>query len=229
MTNNSTTANDRLPVAYITGDWGHIFDGDQSERLTRIVIDAQSRKLIRMEVQRNRSVNNSYTEASRIEVADVEDSLVNANSEVFDTPADFGLISTNDLPDWAALPASTLATPEQQPAAYELTFAQFAAQAVAEKLTNHGRRWNVTLHGRDSCFSDADTQEQALRDAHRSAINNALYFNLPDSPSFGDKPSIPPAEVLAEYPDVVERFPELGLSVKPATNLPVAGIQMSML
>ncbi|MFL1449226.1 hypothetical protein ACI77O_12595 [Pseudomonas tritici] len=115
-----------------------------------------------------------------------------------------------------------------QAASHELTFEQFASQAIVEQLVNHGRRWNVTLTGRDACFSDAETQELALRDAHSSAINNALYFNLPDSPSIGKKPSIPSAEVLAQYPDVVARFPELGLSALCAKKVPSAGAQLSM-
>lgn len=94
---------------------------------------------------------------------------------------------------------------------HELTLEQFSAQAIVTKLVNHGRKWDVALPGRYCCFSDAETDKEALLDAHRAAVNNALYFNTPDAPDFDPKPSIPPAAVLALYPDVVARFPELSL------------------
>jgi hypothetical protein len=94
-----------------------------------------------------------------------------------------------------------------------LTAELFAASAVATKLTNHGRRWQVTYGERFSAFSDEATAEAAVVDVHRATVNNALYFHLPDvSVPMANKPALPPAEVLAQYPDVVARFPELGLS-----------------
>ena len=92
---------------------------------------------------------------------------------------------------------------------HEMTPAEFAAQATAEKLENHGRKWNVSLGGRHSAFSDADNPAAAVADVHRSAVNNALYLNTPEAAALGDKPTMPPAEVLAEYLDLMVKFPEL--------------------
>nr|WP_317623546.1 zincin-like metallopeptidase domain-containing protein [Bordetella pertussis] len=95
---------------------------------------------------------------------------------------------------------------QQQP--HELTLAQFAGQATAQELTNHGRKWEVR-HGDYSAFSDAATAEEAIADVHRGAVNNALYLNTPESRSASlPGSSFPPAAVLAEYPDLVEKFPD---------------------
>ncbi|MBA1280431.1 hypothetical protein [Stutzerimonas stutzeri] len=95
---------------------------------------------------------------------------------------------------------------------HELTLEQFAARTSVVALANHGRKWDVRFADTYSSFSDAATQQEAIVDAHRGAVNNALYFNTPDASDFGPKPSMPPAEVLALYPDVVARFPELNLA-----------------
>lgn len=87
---------------YLSGNWGHIFDGEQQERMTRIVVDADAQKLVFAQVQRIRSMESSYKEAVREEMADLEDSLLNGNSELFDYPEGFGLIVTEGLPEWAA-------------------------------------------------------------------------------------------------------------------------------
>ncbi len=97
---------------------------------------------------------------------------------------------------------------QQQP--HELTLAQFASQATAQELMNHGRKWEVR-HGDYSAFSDAATAEEAIADVHRGAVNNALYLNTPESRSANPNlpgSSFPPAAVLAEYPDLVEKFPD---------------------
>lgn len=96
--------------------------------------------------------------------------------------------------------------------AHELTLEQFTAQVRVTKLVDHGRRWSVALPKRYVSFSDAPTAEGAIANAHRGAVNHALYLNTPDAPDLGCKPSIPPAAVLAQYPDIVARFPELDLS-----------------
>nr|AFR44004.1 DNA processing protein [uncultured bacterium] len=97
---------------------------------------------------------------------------------------------------------------QQQP--HELTLAQFASQATAQELMNHGRKWEVR-HGDYLAFSDAATAEEAIADVHRGAVNNALYLNTPESRSANPNlpgSSFPPAAVLAEYPDLVEKFPD---------------------
>ncbi len=86
---------------YIVGDWGHIFDGETSDRPCRIVLDASSEALISLQVLDNRSQADSYRMPTRDEFDDVTDSIVNANPEVFSKPADFGLLFTNKFPAWA--------------------------------------------------------------------------------------------------------------------------------
>lgn len=48
-------------------------------------------------------MDDSYRLPTRIEFDDVEDSIVNANADVFDDPAEYGLELTDDLPAWAAI------------------------------------------------------------------------------------------------------------------------------
>lgn len=92
-------------------------------------------------------------------------------------------------------------------APHEMTFAEFSGDAVAEALQNHGRKWQVTINGQFVSFSDAKTEQEAIADAHAIKVNNALAsqdpdFRLPGSPAMLP----PPPNVLAEYPDLVEKF-----------------------
>nr|WP_011923090.1 hypothetical protein [Pseudomonas fluorescens]CAM96314.1 hypothetical protein pQBR0282 [Pseudomonas fluorescens SBW25] len=87
---------------YISGNWGHIFEADERERMTRIVIDAESQKLVFAQIQRIRSMDSTYSEASHHEMADLEESLLDANAELFNDPVGFGLITTDAIPEWAA-------------------------------------------------------------------------------------------------------------------------------
>ncbi|MBM5458664.1 hypothetical protein H8F21_13925 [Pseudomonas sp. P66] len=86
---------------YLSGNWSHIFDGEEHERMTRIVVDAETKKLVFAQVQRIRSMSTSYSEAHPAEMKDLEDSILNANCEVFDDPADYGLTGTEAMPGWA--------------------------------------------------------------------------------------------------------------------------------
>lgn len=88
---------------------------------------------------------------------------------------------------------------------HEMTQAEFVSTATVEALVNHGRKWNVTL-GRNSAFSDEATPAEALVDVHHAFVNNALCLNAPDAPDIGEKPSMPPREVLADYPDLVRLY-----------------------
>lgn len=85
---------------FITGNWGHIFEGEKSERMTRIVVDTCSQLLVAAQVQRN-GPTDSFTQAFREEMKDLQDSLVNANGEIFDRPGDYGLTLCEELPSWA--------------------------------------------------------------------------------------------------------------------------------
>lgn len=92
-----------------------------------------------------------------------------------------------------------------------MTFAVFGAAATCEKLFHHGRDWEVFLDGKSLGFADG-TMEQALRQAHENAVNNALYVNSEDGPSWMAAP-LPTAEVLREYPLLTEKFPGVSRSI----------------
>lgn len=89
---------------------------------------------------------------------------------------------------------------------HEVTFEVFSQHAKVTPLSNHGRRWQVTYGPTYSAFSDAGDVAGALKDVHGGAVNNALYMNERDAPDVGVKPSMPPAEVLKEYPEIVALF-----------------------
>lgn len=98
------------------------------------------------------------------------------------------------------------AADQRQP--HEMSLAEFIGQANVEELTNHGRKWNVTLGDRYAAFSDADSPQAALADVHRAAVNNALYLNTPEAAEIGSKPTLPPPAVLVDYPDLVAQYPQ---------------------
>lgn len=85
---------------FITGDWGHIFAWEKNERLTRIVVDTSSQLLVAAQVQRSEA-SDTFSQASREEMKDLQDSLVNANGEIFEQPGDYRLTVCEELPSWA--------------------------------------------------------------------------------------------------------------------------------
>ena len=106
---------------------------------------------------------------------------------------------------------------------HELTFAEFTAGADVKRLgPNHGRQWEVfdgsQQRGTSLGFSDAPTAEGARREAHEREVNNALYGNQPDVPDFLRK-SMPPANVLAEYPELQKRWAGV-IEAKQSAALP---------
>jgi len=107
-------------------------------------------------------------------------------------------------------------TADLSKAPHELTFAEFADIAHAEKLgPGHGRQWEV-FYGKESLgFADGPTIEGAYRQAHEREVNNALYGNLPDSPDFLRK-SMPPPQVLAEYPGLQKLWARVIEAHQPA-------------
>lgn len=79
--------------------WGHIFDG-RREVMTRFVFDQSDLKLLAAQIKWD--ANGGWSDANAVELADLEDSLVNANEDALDDPANYGLLVADDLPDWAA-------------------------------------------------------------------------------------------------------------------------------
>jgi len=80
--------------------WGHIFGSREGERDVRFVFDKEDNKLVSAEIM----INNWFSPATPEEIADLEDSLINANPESLD-PETTDLIVSDDLPEWA-LPAA---------------------------------------------------------------------------------------------------------------------------
>ena len=96
---------------------------------------------------------------------------------------------------------------------HELTFAEFATVATAQKLgPNHGREWAVlngsVQRGELMGYAEGPTERDALRMMHKNRVNNALYDNMPDAvhPPGMETQSMPPQQVLDEYPDLQEKF-----------------------
>jgi hypothetical protein len=88
-----------------------------------------------------------------------------------------------------------------------LAYTAFAAVATVTKLTNHGRNFEVFLNGRSLGFADGVCKEDALRQAHKREVNNALWVNNEDVPEFARIP-IPSWNALQEYPDLQGVFPK---------------------
>lgn len=100
MANSVTIESTKENAKYISGTWNHLFADDKCERSTRILLDASTQKLLRLDVQHNLAISDSYRQAFPDELADVEDSLLNANGDLFDTPNDYGLELIYTLPEW---------------------------------------------------------------------------------------------------------------------------------
>lgn len=105
--------------------------------------------------------------------------------------------------------------------ASNFTLAEYAELATVTKLENHGRKWDVR-YGSDSGFSDAEDEAGAIADRHRGAVNNALYYNSPENPNPLKMP-LPRAEVLAQYPDLITRFPTAFIVDRPEAVTAVTG------
>lgn len=133
-------------------------------------------------------------------------------------------IETVDLFARPVEPAMTVpaAIPLSKPA-HEVTLAEFIKAATVAKLENHGRKWEVTyvvsgqeMHG----FSDADTSEGAIRDQHEAMVSNAIYANSPDATDSMKGTSMPPAEVLAEYPALAKWAAKISAAPPTTKNIP---------
>jgi hypothetical protein len=88
----------------------------------------------------------------------------------------------------------------------QLSFEDFRACATIHKLTNHGRTAAVKFGEKDLGFVDA-IGERGLRQAHKSQVNNALYWHSESPLRDMPKPALPTPEALADYPDLITKFP----------------------
>lgn len=95
-----------------------------------------------------------------------------------------------------------------------MTLPEFKAAAQVVPLTNHERKWNVSL-GSLASFSDAASADEALIEVHRDAVKAALdrvreHHQL--------APQLPPASVIDTYPDLANLRQQLATS--PRISLP---------
>lgn len=101
---------------------------------------------------------------------------------------------------------------------HELTLDEFSEIAHVTALENHGRKFEVTALG-GHAFSDASDTLGALVDVHAMHVNNALYQNdLELGQGITDASqrtiSMPPETVLAQYPNLKEKYPTLFIGDK---------------
>jgi hypothetical protein len=82
---------------YITGEWSHILREGEGDTICRILLDPDEVTLLRMQIM----TSDGWQSASSFEYQDLEDSLKNANAEVFDDPVGCGLSYIEGLPSWA--------------------------------------------------------------------------------------------------------------------------------
>lgn len=143
------------PASYITGEWSHLFPCDKGERRTRIVVNATEQKLIQLQVQVNRAILDSFRPATPDELADVEDSLINANGELFDNPADYGLSTTTEIPAWASsgFKVKQLVFYKQDPGTYGAITITDMGNSKVEGYSGH-RQMSLPFDPTDLCTAD---------------------------------------------------------------------------
>ncbi len=85
---------------YLVGTWTHLFGpGKGRDTLTRIVFDRDDNAVVAMQVHRRGDLG--FSPSTSDERADVTDSIVNANPEALESPDDYGLEPSDEVPGWA--------------------------------------------------------------------------------------------------------------------------------
>ena len=85
---------------YIVGEWNHLFGPGKRETETRICYDTESEQIVAAQIK-DGPADDDFVAANRWQIADLEDSLKNANPEAISNPDDFGLEFEDELPEWA--------------------------------------------------------------------------------------------------------------------------------
>lgn len=98
---------------YISGGWSHIFDTQERPGTTNLTIcfDTEQNKLVAMNIH----LSYGSFPASKQEIEDVQDSLINANEDALECPEDYCLEVSSTPPAWA-LPQLIGATKESEKA-----------------------------------------------------------------------------------------------------------------
>ena len=87
-----------MPRYVVADSWGHIFDDAEGERMTSWVYDREQGKLIAATYE----FEFKTYDASPEMLADLEDSVKNANEDCLVRPAYWELEETDELPDWVS-------------------------------------------------------------------------------------------------------------------------------
>jgi len=87
-----------------------------------------------------------------------------------------------------------------------VSFSQFSANAAIQRLVNHGRTAELYFCGKRIGFVDA-LGTPGRRQAHRAAVNNALYCNEGEDVPDWLQRQLPSKEALVDYPEMETRFP----------------------
>ena len=90
------------PRFVVADGWGHIFSEARGDTDTRWVFDRHLWRLVMLHILEPAS--QQWMGALPEELADVEDSLVNANEEALWDCTDWDLSETDEAPSWAAVP-----------------------------------------------------------------------------------------------------------------------------
>lgn len=85
------------PRYLISEGWGHIFGAGMPDSTVRFVFDMVENKIIFMDIMSWKG----WVACGPDQMADVEDSLKNANEEVFTDPDEFNCTLEDTLPEWA--------------------------------------------------------------------------------------------------------------------------------
>lgn len=88
-----------LPRYVVSDSWSHLFGPSSAETEVCFVYDRTAGRIVAMAAHRGYK----WGDCSPAEMADVEDSLKNANSEALEDPESWGMVEcdANDFPDWA--------------------------------------------------------------------------------------------------------------------------------
>lgn len=165
------------PAMYLTGTWEHIFVGTRQSDV-RLVFDLASNKIIAMQHVSGRG---TFSLASAEEMADVQDSIVNANPEALINPDDFGLTAVATLPEWAC---GTFANPSidqfvREMAAAGVGFGLLVGELIDE-LQQHPDQdkvqeleWEIISEVRDHVIAAVESNAGPTSDDQYLAVHYA--------------------------------------------------------
>lgn len=133
-----------VPTRYIIGSWSHIFIANYPSIELRIVFDTAAQRLVAMHIETRRG----FVDASRREIADVQDSLLTANAHVLESPVANGFTLAADMPEWSVRRSSALTQFAREIALCKAQYGQLIDSLVCELEAGSAEavdefRWDV--------------------------------------------------------------------------------------